>query len=86
MKVSVRAEHILSPSLQPLAVGRATELCPALPETFLSLQGDLTSPLSRLVYLINSLENWFGKIAPLLSNTALVKVIFSKKDVISILT
>ena len=43
MKVSVRAGHILSPSLWPSAVGRATELCPALPETFLSLQGDLTS-------------------------------------------
>ena len=42
MKVSVRAGHILSPSLRPSAVGRATELCPALPETFLSLQGDLT--------------------------------------------
>ena len=27
---SVRAGHILSPSLRPAAVGRATELCPAL--------------------------------------------------------
>ena len=43
MKVSVRAGHILSPSLQPSAIGRATELCPALPETFFSLQGELTS-------------------------------------------
>ena len=43
MKVFIRAGHILSPSLRPLANGRATELCPALPETFLSLQGDLTS-------------------------------------------
>ena len=34
MKVSVRAGHILSPSLWPAAVGRATELCPALSETF----------------------------------------------------
>ena len=42
MKASIRAGHILSPSLQPSAVGRATELCPAIPETFLSLQGDLT--------------------------------------------
>ena len=31
---SVRAGHILSPSLRPAAVGRATELCPALWETF----------------------------------------------------
>ena len=45
MKVSVRAGHILSPSLRPPAVGRATELCPALSETFLSLQGDLTNPI-----------------------------------------
>ena len=42
MKVSVRAEHILSPSLRPSAISRATELCLDLPETFLSLQGDLT--------------------------------------------
>ena len=41
----------------------------------------MNSPLSRLVYVINSLENWFGKITPLFSNTALVKVNFSKKDV-----
>ena len=60
MKVSVRAGDILSPSLRPLAVGRATELCPALPETFLSLQGDLTS-LQFLQFVLPwgwKLQNW----------------------------
>ena len=42
MKVSVRAGHILSPSLRPAAVGRATELCPALSD-FPVTPGDLIS-------------------------------------------
>ena len=40
---SVRAGHILSPSLRPAAVGRATELCPALSD-FPVTPGDLTIP------------------------------------------
>ena len=40
----------------PYVVGRATELCPALPETFLSLQGDLTKLQVILRHPVSILE------------------------------
>ena len=45
MKVSFGAGHVLLPF--PLAVNRATDLCPALPETFLSIQVVFLSPWFR---------------------------------------
>ena len=43
--------HILSPYVWPLAIGEATELFLALPETFLSLQGDLTLDQVSCIHL-----------------------------------
>ena len=86
---SVRAGHILSPSLRPAAVGRATELCPALSD-FPVTPGDITSLSNLDRFFQSSFKDSHGLLLPMsiCNSISAMYVNFKKllKEIFSIFT